>query len=149
DVERALNEWLGFTIADRLLDEPLGESLEEPPEKPKIVSLAPFALADLWMDIQRVADAFDIEDRGRALIHSLQSRMHAIATAAKPLEQLSVGCIEWIAPLMASGNWMPELVEMAGGRNLFGEAGRHAPWLEWQTVLSADPDYLLILPCGF
>ena len=137
DVEQALNLWLGLT------------SLEKPLQKPKIVSLAPFAIADLWTDIQRVADASEISGRGRSLNQRLQSRMDAITAAAAPLGRPSVGCIEWIAPLMASGNWMPGLVEMAGGRNLFGEPGRHAPWLEWPTVVSGDPDSLLILPCGF
>ena len=44
---------------------------------------------------------------------------------------------------------MPTLVEMAGAENLFGKAGEHSPWLEWQDVVDADPDCLLILPCGF
>jgi iron complex transport system substrate-binding protein len=133
DVERALSEWLGRS--------PLG--------RPQIISLAPFALADVWMDIQHLADAFGIAARGRALVARLQSRINTVAEKARLLSRPSVASIEWIAPLMASGNWMPELIELAGGRNLFGEAGRHAPWLEWSAVLSADPDYLLILPCGF
>ena len=57
--------------------------------------------------------------------------------------------MEWIDPLMASGNWMPELVKMAGGHNLFGEADRHSPRLEWIEVVAANPEVILILPCGF
>ncbi len=60
-----------------------------------------------------------------------------------------VATIEWLSPLMAAGNWMPELVEMAGGVDLFGEAGRHSAWLEWEALASADPDVLLVFPCGF
>ena len=50
---------------------------------------------------------------------------------------------------MAGGNWVPELVEMAGATNLFGIAGKHSPWLEWNELCSRDPDCLVIMPCGF
>jgi iron complex transport system substrate-binding protein len=60
-----------------------------------------------------------------------------------------VACVEWLDPLMAAGNWVPELVELAGGVNLFGEAGRHAPWMSWEQLRAADPDVIVLLPCGF
>ena len=50
---------------------------------------------------------------------------------------------------MAAGNWVPELVELAGGRNLFGAVGEHSPWLEWEAVRAADPDVIVAMPCGF
>ncbi len=50
---------------------------------------------------------------------------------------------------MASGNWMPELVELAGGVNLFGEPGKHAPGMTWERLSAADPEVILVLPCGF
>ena len=61
----------------------------------------------------------------------------------------SVAYIEWIDPLMAGGNWMPELVEMAGGVNLFGEAGKHSPWMTWEELVAKDPDIMFVSPCGF
>ncbi len=57
--------------------------------------------------------------------------------------------IEWIEPLMVAGNWMPELVEMAGGENLLGVAGEHSPWVEWEDMKGLDPDLILVMPCGF
>ncbi len=118
--------------------------------RPTIVSLEPNALADVWADIQRVADALEIPERGRRLVQELEGRMAGIAeTAKKAAGRPRVACIEWIEPLMASGNWMPELVEMAGGINLFGEAGKHSPWLTWEDVRTKDPDVILVLPCGF
>jgi iron complex transport system substrate-binding protein len=118
--------------------------------RPLIVALAPNALADVWRDIQAVADALGVSRRGSELIAHLQERMNAIATQSRELpEQPSVACIEWIDPLMASGNWMPELVEMAGGINLFGEARKHAPWLTWDEIYAKNPDVILVLPCGF
>ncbi|HEY1860840.1 MAG TPA: cobalamin-binding protein [Gemmataceae bacterium] len=117
---------------------------------PRIVALAPNALADVWTDIQLVADALDIPERGRELVARLQKRMAGITAKVRALtERPTVACIEWIDPLMASGNWMPELVDMAGGVNLFGEAGKHAPWMTWEELCGKDPDVILVLPCGF
>jgi iron complex transport system substrate-binding protein len=114
------------------------------------VALQPNALADIWEDIMRVARALDAETQGRKLVEQLQQRMNAIAQRARDLpEKPSVACIEWIDPLMAAGNWMPELVEMAGGVNLFGEAGKHSPWMTREQLQEKDPEMILILPCGF
>lgn len=118
--------------------------------RPKIVSLEPNALADVWSDIRRTADALGVSDRGEALVDELRSRMKDIESLADPAPRRpTVACIEWIDPLMAAGNWMPELVEMAGGRNLFGEAGKHSPWMSWSELQEADPEMILVLPCGF
>jgi iron complex transport system substrate-binding protein len=118
--------------------------------KPRIVSLQPNALADVWLDIMRVAEALGVHERGRTLVQQLQQRVAAIAEAAQALpDKPRVACIEWIEPLMAAGNWMPELVQMAGGINLFGEAGKHSPWMTWEQLCEKDPDIILVLPCGF
>lgn len=118
--------------------------------QPKVVSLEPNALADIWQDIQRVADALGITEQGNALNGNLQKRMQAIVEGAGRIEvQPRVALIEWIEPLMAAGNWMPELVEMAGGANLFGEAGKHSPWMTWEELVASDPDIIIVTPCGF
>jgi iron complex transport system substrate-binding protein len=76
--------------------------------------------------------------------------MDAIAERASAAERRpSVACIEWLEPLMSAGNWIPELVNAAGGRNLFGEAGKHSPWMKWEELILADPDVIIALPCGF
>jgi iron complex transport system substrate-binding protein len=117
---------------------------------PRIVSLEPNALADVWADIRRVATALGASERGEELVAGLQQRMMNIAGRARQLpEQPGVACVEWIDPLMAAGNWMPELVELAGGANLFGLAGKHSPWLSWEQLLAADPDVIVVLPCGY
>lgn len=118
--------------------------------QPRIVSLAPNALADVWKDIETVAAALGAPERGAALVDRLRSRMSRVsAQALARSNRPRVACIEWIDPLMAAGNWMPELVAMAGGTNLFGIAGRHSPWMSWGELVAADPDVILVLPCGF
>jgi iron complex transport system substrate-binding protein len=117
---------------------------------PKLVSLMPNSLADVWKDIELVAEALDARDRGAELIVRLQARIEAIAAKARALsDRPTVACIEWIDPLMAAGNWVPELVQGAGGMCLFGEPGKHAPWMTWEQLVERDPDIIVVLPCGF
>ncbi len=119
--------------------------------RPEIVPLQPDSLADVFGDIRRVARSVGSEADGERLAHRLGNRMDAISSAARRRsgEPPRVAVIEWVDPLMAAGNWMPELVEMAGGRNLFGEAGLHSPWMKWENLRRADPDIVVISPCGF
>ena len=85
----------------------------------------PNALADVWTSIEQVGDALKVPERGADVIRRLQSRIRAIAERTRDFDHRpTVACIEWIDPLMAAGNWMPEMVEMAGGVNVFGVAVR-------------------------
>lgn len=119
--------------------------------QPKIVSLEPNSLHDVWNDIRRVAAALDVPERGEALIDELNARLVEVArrTMGQTSRRPTIACIEWIDPLMAAGNWVPELVELAGGKNLFGEAGKHSPWMTWDELVAADPDLIAVMPCGF
>lgn len=118
--------------------------------KPQILSLSPSCLADLWQTIRDVASALEVADRGEELVESLQARLEGIRSRASQSERRpEVACIEWLDPLMTAGNWVPELVELAGGDNLLGQAGEHSPWLKWEELAKADPDVIVVLPCGF
>jgi len=117
---------------------------------PKVISLTPNSLTDVWDDIRRVAGALEIVEQGESTVASLQVRMCAVSdrvrrAGARP----RVACIEWQEPLMAVGNWMPQLVEMAGGINLLGEPDKHSGYLPWTELVMADPDVIVISPCGF
>lgn len=121
--------------------------------QPQVVALEPNALADVWADIHRVADALGVPDRGRKLVVRLLARLAEIRRQALAWRGSDspprIACIEWQEPLMAAGNWVPELVDLVGGENLFGEAGRHSPWMTWDELVAADPDVIAIMPCGF
>lgn len=130
DVEAAVAQWPGV--------------------QPRIVSLAPYALADVFTDIKRVAKALGATERGDALVAQMRARMDAIAARAGALAtRPTFACIEWIAPMMSAGNWMPELAAMAGGDNLFGRVGEHSPWMKFEELAAADPEVIMIAPCGF
>ena len=118
--------------------------------RPAILSLEPNRLEDVWDDIGRVAAALEVEERGRDLVARLRERLDRLAARTRPIaERPAVACIEWFEPLMAAGNWIPELVEIAGGHSLFGEAGAHSPYVSWEALEEARPEFILLLPCGF
>ncbi|HEY9819743.1 MAG TPA: cobalamin-binding protein [Candidatus Sericytochromatia bacterium] len=115
---------------------------------PKVISLQPNVLSDVWADIERVAATLGVESR--SLLIGLQSRIEACRQKTQGLsERPTVAAIEWTKPLMAAGNWIPELVELAGGKSVFGIAGKHSPYLKWDTLVKADPEVIIIMPCGF
>jgi iron complex transport system substrate-binding protein len=118
--------------------------------RPQVVSLEPMCLADVWTDIRRVAAALDVAERGEELVASLQRRLEAVSAGVSSLdERPTIACIEWIDPLMCAGNWVPELVAIAGGRDVLGTAGKHSPYITWDDLRRADPGVIAIMPCGF
>jgi len=134
-------------VSLREVEEALWSWLES---RPAIVSLEPRALPDVFADIERVAQALNVPENGSALVQRMKWRMQEIEDRTRTLPaRPTVVCVEWLDPLMAAGNWMPELVKMAGGENLFALAGEHSPWMTWAQLLETDPDVAVVLPCGF
>ncbi len=116
----------------------------------RVISCEPYSLEDIFGDIRRIAIGCGVPQAGADLISILRTRLdHTAKLAAKAASRPRVAAIEWLEPLMSAGNWVPELVELAHAENLFGEAGKHSPWMTWDELAAADPDTLVILPCGF
>ena len=133
DVEAALADWLGA--------------------KPSVVSLEPASLGDVWESFEQVARALGAPERGRALAAEATERISALGERAGAAAQAAgrprVACIEWIDPLMAAGNWVPELVSIAGGEPVFGRPGEHSPWIDLEALARSDSDMAVVMPCGF
>lgn len=130
DLEEALSEWTGTA--------------------PVLLSLAPDTLEDVWGDFAKVAEAAGLSERTSSVVDGLRRRMAGLAeNRGRRIDRPSVAAIEWIDPLMAAGNWVPELIEAAGGRPLFARAGEHSPWLEWDDLIAADPELIVAMPCGY
>jgi len=118
--------------------------------QPRIVSLAPHRLSDVWEDVLRVGRAVGHYEHARELVRGYQQRLERLRSATGQLGvRPRVTVLEWLDPLMAAGNWTPELVAYAGGENVFGEVGLHSPWLSWEELKASDPDVLVLSPCGF
>lgn len=129
DVERAVCSWIS--------------------SETDLIVLEPHRLFDVWEDIRAVALALTAVDRGERLINRLQKDLCMVAARVQSLEPPTIACIEWIDPMMAAGNWTPELIQIAGGENLFGKAGSHSPWMDFDDLFRTDPDVMVIAPCGF
>ncbi|NMG08524.1 cobalamin-binding protein [Brasilonema sp. UFV-L1] len=118
---------------------------------PKIISLQPNVLKDIWEDIQRVANVFGVDSL--KLIENLEARVKIVSQKTKGLSQTehlpTVACVEWIDPLMVAANWIPELVTLAGGQPLLSMTGQSSTTLNWETLVSSNPDIIIFMPCGF
>jgi iron complex transport system substrate-binding protein len=119
--------------------------------QPEVVTLGATTLDGIFDDIRRVAHAMQIDDRAEALITLARERMRAVheklkaARAPRP----RVAVIEWTDPLFAAGHWVPEMIARAGGEDVLAKPGEHSTTRTMDAVRSADPEIILIAPCGF
>ncbi|MBA4132952.1 MAG: cobalamin-binding protein [Hyphomicrobium sp.] len=115
----------------------------------RIVSLRPHTLSDVYADIVSVAEAIGRPAAGAELVASMQARIAEIAASVEGRPRRTLGFVEWIEPPMSGGHWMPELITAAGGISPFGVSGENSPWVSWEDFAAADPDILLVGPCGY
>lgn len=117
---------------------------------PCLIDLRPQRLEHLFSDIHTVAIALQIMEHGHNVVITLRSQFESLRhKASLQRRHPSVVCIEWMDPLMVAGNWVPELVELAGGKNIGATPGQHSPWFDWQQLQAADPEVIVLMPCGW
>lgn len=115
----------------------------------KIVSLKPEVLTDILNDIQTIGKETHKEEEAEDLIKNLKNRIDYIRNKTKLVKKLKVCVIEWIEPIMIAGNWIPEMIKIAGGINLISEHGKHSKKINLKQILEHQPDKIIIAPCGF
>ena len=117
----------------------------------KIVALNPLTFADIFRDIGVVAEACGATTAGERYLNDLQRRVKQVCQLGEKLGSLRprVVGIEWLDPIMVSGNWIPEMIELCGGEVVLAKAGEHSPYTSWEQVRAVQPDVVLIMPCGF
>ena len=118
------------------------------PRMPAILSLNPHSLSDVLEDISRVGAATGRETAAEALVQDLRRRIDEVGIR-EPEYRPRVVCLEWFEPLYVAGHWVPELVTLAGGFDPLGRKGEPSFKIEWQNVIDAKPDVILLMPCGF
>jgi iron complex transport system substrate-binding protein len=117
---------------------------------PQIISLKPHLLEDVWQDIERVSDIFGVDS-----VHVLENLEARVTICQRKLQGLSstelptVACIEWTDPLIIAANWIPELVNLAGGQSQFSVTGQPSSSISWEALLKSNPDIIIFIPCGF
>jgi iron complex transport system substrate-binding protein len=118
--------------------------------RPLVLSVAPSTLGDVWASIEAVAEALGCAAAGRALLARLVERVVTVGERAQPRgRRLRVAVVEWLDPLMAAGHWTPELVAIAGGEPVLARPGERSRWIAWSELAAADPEVIVIAPCGF
>jgi iron complex transport system substrate-binding protein len=116
----------------------------------EVLSLHPRLLQDIWDDIRRVGEATGRMSQADILLDELFTRVKALlAESAMIKECPRVVLIEWIEPLILAGNWLPELIQIAGGTDALCKPGEHSPVVTWQTIQDYAPEVLAVIPCGY
>jgi len=125
----------------------LAETLSGPPQ---VVNLEPSSLSDIFGDIQRVAKVCDVSDRANEVITQLSDRIEAVRSRANRIaHRPRCFLMEWVDPPFCSGHWGPELVEIAGGYDPLGRKQQPSVQIEWQQVLDARPEFIVLALCGY
>jgi iron complex transport system substrate-binding protein len=117
--------------------------------QPQVITLHPHSLAGVFQDIRTIGHATNRNAEAGRLVRGLLERMERVRERIPASAPPTVFCLEWLEPPMASGHWVPEQVECAGGRELLGRAGEPSRYVTWQEVAAAAPQVLVLMPCGF
>jgi iron complex transport system substrate-binding protein len=119
-------------------------------KKAHIVSLQPNSLDDIFNDISTIAKALNVPEAGADLLERLIERVDIIKHKLKFSDSKpTVACIEWLDPMMVSGNWVPGLVNIAGGTPVLAQDGKHSPYVQWSDIQEQNPEFMVVMPCGF
>ncbi|WP_441001179.1 cobalamin-binding protein [Fodinibius sp. SL11] len=131
-----------FNEVKKAVQSTLGANVE-------VVSVSPTDLSSWVQSIRTIAQAIDAEGAANELTGRMKSEMQEIQQRTIELTPPKVLSIEWMEPLMTAGNWIPELVQVAGGIPVGAETGNHSPEISWNTVQQLNPDIITIIPCGY
>jgi iron complex transport system substrate-binding protein len=112
-------------------------------------ALSASTLQEIYDSILQISSALDLGERGRLLVRRERERADAIRNQAARFRRPTVVALEWTDPIFAMGNWGPELVEIANGEPLLGRRGEYSAALPAEQLREADPEYLIVAPCGF
>ncbi|MCS5657041.1 MAG: ABC transporter substrate-binding protein [Dehalococcoidia bacterium] len=120
------------------------------PKQPEVMSLDPQYLGDILEDIRRIGRATGAEEAATSITARLQERIDAVGErAAQATSNPKVLHLEWVDPLLCGGHWVPEMVELAGGINCFGDKETGSFRIEWPDIVASQPDVIVFMPCGF
>ena len=130
DVKKAVSDWVG--------------------NKPDILSLEPNYLDEVWSDFERVGEKLNCTDSYLKFKSEIEQRLEKLKQKSQQIiKRPSVVCVEWIDPLMIAANWVPELVDIAGGINMLSKPGSHSHIFKWEEIIESNPDFIIMMPCGF
>ena len=118
--------------------------------EPHILTIRPNTLGDILQNVMNIATASGVPERGRQLEHSLSERVGRVTRDVAGLDaRPRVLCLDWLDPLRNTGQWLPELVELAGGEERLAVKGGLSRELDWAEIVDYAPEFLMVMPCAF
>ena len=124
--------------------------LSSMPQQPTVLTLNPNRVLDVIDDVVRIGDAVGRSEEGHRLAAHLRDRLDAVHRRIEAISHRPrVVCIEWLSPLFVAGHWVPEMVQRAGGQDVLAQPGDPSRVVTWDEILAADPDVVIVMPCGF
>jgi iron complex transport system substrate-binding protein len=122
---------------------------DELPSQPRVLSLDPMTLGEVLNDVRRLAEATEDEGAADELLDDAADRIDAVGTRLEGAHPRRVVALEWLAPPYIGGHWIPQLIEHAGGIDPLGLPGEKSRTASWEEVAAAEPDVVVVMPCGF
>lgn len=119
------------------------------PKQPKVLSLTPHTLSDVWEDIRRAGDATHRRREAQGLTLALEQRVAAIEMRTANLRKPRVLCLEWLDPFFVGGHWVPEMVTRAGGDDVLGTAAKPSVQVTPEQVTESGAEVIVVMPCGY
>ena len=117
--------------------------------QPQIVSLDPHTLGEVLGDVRTLAQATDAKDAGVDFVQAAAERIDRVRLAVRDAPPVAVAALEWLDPVYVAGHWTPQLIEYAGGIDLFGLPGERSETRTWEEVAAARPAVVVCMPCGY
>jgi len=121
----------------------------ELPSRPRVIALDPHTLGETLADVRTVAQATGRRDQALELLARAAGRIDRVRLAVRGVRRRSVAALEWLDPPFVAGHWTPQLIEYAGGIDVLGFAGEPSQAVDWETVAAAEPDVVIVMPCGY
>jgi iron complex transport system substrate-binding protein len=117
--------------------------------KPQVLALDPHTLGEMLGDVRTLAQAADAKDAAVDLVQDAARRIDRVRLAVRAVEPVRVAALEWLDPVFVAGHWTPQLIEYAGGLDLLGMPGEHSEQRTWDEVRAAEPEVVVVMPCGY
>tara|TARA_B100001559_G_C16415016_1_gene582251 strand:+ start:49 stop:945 length:897 start_codon:yes stop_codon:yes gene_type:complete len=118
-------------------------------KKPLLIDLKPNTFDEVLEDIIHVGKKLNKKEESDFLVKNIKNEMSKIKKKTSKLKVKNVLCIEWVEPIMTAGNWIPQLVEFAGGKNILAKSGENSNFIKFEQIKFKEVDIVIFMPCGF